>query len=317
MDDPSLVLHPPMLWSEGGRNVLAALRQGWTPGTTLFLRETLARIMYSTPPGGSVFASALLSARVWPQSDENLQYMEDKYFHQLYMRHFVMVVEQRARDDGARTVGERHLAREFVQVWNDQLGSLGIDTDLLIRVIQHAELGSGFAEPDLVGRRHGLLDTTIIIECQNLDQIDWRKEVTCDHVVLWVSGSVLNELDEMRWNHDSRRVRDRASGFSKWLQPRLPDAVKIGGTVLSGGARLRVWSAPNVHGMRDTAHLETALELRERGVPIHVVTMDMGMQARALAAGLPLLNLSAGCQLSPEPTPIERDLQRRARELEQ
>jgi hypothetical protein len=75
--------------------------------------------------------------------------------------------------------------------------------------------------------------------------------------------------------------------------------------------QLCLWEAPGVTGMRDDDHLQTARSLRMRGVPIVIVTADIGVQARARLAGFEVLEPSDRWQLPKELTPSEREIQTR------
>jgi hypothetical protein len=91
----------------------------------------------------------------------------------------------------------------------------------------------------------------------------------------------------------------------------LDELIRPSGKEIRSGVQLRLWEAPGVTGMRDDDHLQTARSLRMRGVPIVIVTADIGVQARARLAGFEILEPSDRWQLPKELTPSEREIQTR------
>jgi len=180
------------------------------------------------------------------------------------------------------------------------------------------ELGPTFSA-GIAGRWHGLLETSVIIEYQDVREIDWLEETGKPRVTLWVTGSILNELDQLSYRGDSQRVREKARKFVRGILEgaALDRALGDGLAVRDGGAvQMRVWSSAAMAGLRDTDHLESAFALRERGVPVVVVTGDTGLIARAKSTGLETLRPADKLQLKPEPGPRERELELRLKRAE-
>jgi len=224
--------------------------------------------------------------------------------------------EKQARADGVRRVGERHV---LAALPISSLQQYGVKVEELKATVEMTELGPGFIE-GIADRWHGLLDTSEIIEYTDVREIDWRHEVRKPRVTLWVSGSVLNELDRLSFRGESDRVRKRARTFTRGLLEgsKLEEALSPQGLVLrdDGAVRLRVWAPQTMMGLRDTDHLEAAFGLQERGVPIVVITGDTSLIARAKVAGIQAWRPPDELQLKPDPSPREKELELRLRRAE-
>jgi len=224
--------------------------------------------------------------------------------------------EQKARSDGVRRVGERHV---LATINPALLQQLGVRVDDLRQAVEMSELGPTFST-GIAGRWHGLLETSVIIEYQDVREIDWMGETAKGLVTLWVTGSILNELDQLSYRGDSQRVREKARKFTRGvLEGKALDRALAsdGLAIRDGGAvQMRVWAPAAMAGLRDTDHLESAFALRERGVPVVVITGDTGLIARAKSSGLETLRPADKWQLKPEPGPRERELELRLRRAE-
>src|SRR2546425_869001 len=66
-------------------------------------------------------------------------------------------------------------------------------------------------------------------------------------------------------------------------------------------------------GLRDTDHIEAALALNDRGVPVHLITADIGLMARARTAGVPTFHPRDQWALTAEPSPRDRETEARLR----
>lgn len=306
-------------WTEGARNVYLAAAEAAPPDSgMLVLKRMLGAIIARTAPDRSLIGRVLLDPDVWPLDQRARMAEIDDYLgaprHIAYLRERS---EARARQDGLLRVGERHAADQIAAWWGADLRVLGLNSDAFQRLVREAELGPHFTNPELDRWWHGMIDANIIVQAKPIDNIPWPEVVQQPRVMLWIISSLLNELDEMKYYHNKGYVRERAKAFTRDLRARLEDALQPMGIELRENVRLVVW-APAVHtGMRDPDHLESAVELWERGVPIHVVTQDTSLAARALMRGVGAFSLPAHSMRPPAPTLEERDLKRRVRDLEQ
>ena len=220
-------------------------------------------------------------------------------YHPLQVEH---IMEANAREEGSRTVSERHLTKLIKEAWALQLAGWGIDAEVLDEYVRRMELGAEWFRAMIAASWHGFLDANTIIQGKDLGDILWLDETGQREVTLWITSSLLDELDRMKFYHGSKRVRKRATRFGKWLAPQIEDAVKMRGPGIRirDHVVLRVWAEGQKTTGHDTDHLETALDLRDRGIPVTMVTQDLALQARAAIAGVPVLRLTEKSLLPPE-----------------
>lgn len=292
-------------WSPGASRAVALLQQASMAVGDGNLGSGLAIFARDTPPDSCILVRALRDPTIW---GARVAQIGDK--QQGYQKMAVTIqtlnelCEKRAREEGARAVGERHVAAELIDAGAVHFG---VNKGELLAAVAAAELGPELPTSEISGRHHVLVDTSIFIQYQDLEQIDWVRELRQKPVVVWVPATVLNELDLLRGTSPSRRVRDRAAHFAKWVRPRMENALTPSGAELRPDVALRIWAPASPGGLRDTDHLEAVLELRERGVPVELVTRDTGMEARALAQRIALARIPDSYALEDERTEAERE----------
>jgi len=294
-------------WSEAAQAVMIAIREN-AEHTNGLPAPVLLGIVRDTAPGTSAIAQALRNPKIWPiRSQVANQYQGAtgyRYGSGIEAIGTEAEAERVARAERAWQVGERHV---LVALPKDWFKAVGIDHDLLSWAVHVAELGPATLG-DIHGRWHGLVDSNIVLQFHDLDHIDWLKVTQTNAVTLWLGVSLLDELEHLKHESGSRRVRERAARFTKLVGRQLDTLITPQGQPIRSGVTLRVWAAPGVVGMRDDDHMQTARSLRMRGVPIHIVTADIGIQARARLAGFEILEPGAEWQLPKEPTAAEREL---------
>jgi hypothetical protein len=199
--------------------------------------------------------------------------------------------ERSARDDGSFRVGERHL---LDLITSNELAALGINVAGLRAMVRELELGPALPVDELASwKHHCVLDSSALIQYHRPDQIPWAKEMGSGPVMLWLVGSVLNELDTLKLA-DRRRARIRARERSRWISQLLDEALGDTGVEVrkSDSTRLKAWLPPT-SGLRDTDHLESVLALRGLGVDALIVSDDLNMSARARMADLRVVRLDS------------------------
>lgn len=264
----------------------------------------LATLCQQVPPGDSMLVQALLDDSVWPARTGVADNVNSNLARVGYLLTDLPAnLIRLARADRAQDVGERHLAERIAEFGADQLQ--GLDPGQLIAAVREMEIGPEIAGEE--GRFQALVDSAVILQYHNIDEIDWSSETAQAQVTVWIPVTVLNELEQLRYASGSRRVRNRATLFAGWLENKLDDAL-VDGYTMKNGARLRVWAPPSEVGRYDPDHLRAALALLEGGIQPTVVTSDMGLTARARITGISTLQLSKKHALKPEPTPAEEDL---------
>lgn len=300
----------PLPWSESAQTVMMAIRLH-AEHTNGLPAPVLLGAVRDTPPGLSAIARALRNDKIWPNRGQvaSLYSSGNGYRSGSGIEPVgtEAEAERRARSENAWEVGERHILAAIGAKW---FQDVGVQTEALSWAVQVAELGPS-AVGEVSGRWHGLIDSNVVLQFHDLKDIDWIAETRARAVTLWVGVSLLNELEHLKYESGSRRARDRAARFTKEIGRMLDELLAPAGKDIRSGVKLRLWSAPGVTGMRDEDHLQTARTLRIRGVPIVVVTADVGVRARARLAGFDVLEPSDQWVLKKELTPSEREVQAR------
>lgn len=271
------------------------MRRGMTGEGNIMIGNALLRLALDTVPGRSAIGSALRDHQVWPNASDllwgrvNLDIGIGVTLFGLQFK-----VEEIASREKARRCEERHIAMALAEMGGGPDGlARFVQPKRLIDAVTLLELGPAFRPSEIVGRWHGLIDTSIEVEYQDLHSIDWPGETGQKAVTIWISPVLLNELDDMKFHSRNERVRRRAQVFSRWVQPLLADSTKPGGVSMPQrpGVVLRAW-APAIHrSTPDGRHLEAAYAVLDRQVPIKLVTGDNGQRLRALANGVEVFEL--------------------------
>ena len=289
---------------------MMAIRQ-YAEHTSGLPAPVLLGIVRDTPPGVSSIARALRNQKIWQIRTQ----VANHYANSTGYRSGVGIeaigieaeAERLARTEGAWEVGERHVLGAIPKNW---FQDVGIQIDPLLWAVHLAELGPAMLG-DVAGRWHGLVDSNIILQFHDLAEVDWVEQAHHKPITLWLGVSLIHELEHVKYESGSRRARERAARFTKEVGRQLDDLIRPSGKEIRSGVQLRLWEAPGVTGMRDDDHLQTARSLRMRGVPIVIVTADVGVQARARLAGFEILEPTDRWQLPKELTPSEREIQTR------
>jgi hypothetical protein len=296
---------PALRWSPGAAALMTAMRARTDDDGWLYAEEALGAMLFGTAIGVSATSAILRDPTI--TRDPILLSLGSNPGRRVGSRTTDIEIESenRATAEGVRTVGERHVVQAVLaRLQGPGVPSL-VNGAALSAAVKEAEVGPGFDLDDITGRWHGLLDTVVILQCADIQDIIWSDEVAAPAVVLWAGISLLNELDQQAYYHHHRRVRNRAGAFGRWLAPQLDTALSRDGLQLREGVQLRVWGNSAPVGARDTDHLQTAEALHERGVGVHIVTRDLGMSARAWLMGIPVHRLSDRWTLPPSTGPLD------------
>jgi PIN domain len=304
-------MEPPIRWTRGAVElwkIIHAAADRTPEGTHAPAADVLLDAAFATLPDQLLTGRLLRDPSIWPAGPEHLRQVRNNQHVHLKERlggYNVVVweleAEKRARDDRTWLVGERHLMAQFPV--ND-LTNAQVKRETLLTQLAILELGTvASIDP---GAWHALLDTSSLIEYQRPDNVDWKVVAGRSDVVLWVVGTVLDELDEAR-GHRLRRVRDRAKERSGWLFESLGDAISNQGRRLRNGVTLRVWNQSEPAGHYDSDHLDALRALRALGVEAILVTADLGMASRAMSIGLRTIQLPDEYRLHEEATAAKLD----------
>ncbi len=305
-----------MDWSAGAIAVIRALRHRASNDKFISPYETILALGLELLPGQSVLGDAMRN----PQTGADLhRVMRDGPFNQAGLSVYGIEFDaaEKARRENVRRVGERHV---LAALPTSSMQQYGVNTDALREAVERAELGPGFSPPEIQGRWHGLLETNVIIQFRDVREIIWHEVAGVRKITLWVIGTILNELDDLAARGDSERVREKARTFTRWLRAAaLDQALAPEGLPVqdNGNVRLRVWAPQSMAGLRDTDHIEATFGLRERGVPVVIVTGDIGLIARARSSGLQIATPADDpWRLKPELSPREKELEVRLKRAE-
>jgi|SRR5450759_399808 len=283
-----------MEWSESATEAWLAMRRAMSADGSIMMGTILLRLALDTVPGRSALGSALRDDRVWPNSSSALYgRVELRTGIGLSMFGFQYRVEEMANRDRARRVGERHIAAALADLGDNAFAQFGLQPKKLVEAVRLLELGPAFQPTEIAGRWHGLIDTSIAIEYQDLHAIDWLAETRAEAVTIWISPVLLDELDDMKFHSRNERVRRRAQVFTRWVQPLLVNAAMPSGVRLPRrpDVVLRAWAPTLQRSTPDSRHLEAAFALLDRQVPVRLVTGDSGQRLRALAHGVEVFDL--------------------------
>jgi hypothetical protein len=106
----------------------------------------------------------------------------------------------------------------------------------------------------------------------------------------------------MKFHSRNQRVRNRAQTFTRWVNPVLPTALTPGGAPMPGRKNVvvRAWAPTLKEVAPDSRHLEAAIALLDRQVPVKLITGDSGQRLRALASGIEVFDLDESLLLPTE-----------------
>jgi hypothetical protein len=287
-------------WTPGAVRVLAALRERSSYTRLVEAREAFSAVAADTLPGETVIGRVLRDSAVWPQgrvmiSGRSANYIESPSGTVANLEQLAFLAEDAALREGARRVGERHVAVAMVDSFRAGMGAFQLRPDSLLTKVRALELGPAFLPEEIEARWHGLTDANTVAHHKEIRNIDWQAETRSTKVTVWATTSLLDELDQLAYDYRRSPAAGRVRVFNRWLRPLLSQAMEPGGYRLPGGSdtRLRVWVSPPMGGAPDGRLLDAAEELLDRGVPIRVVTADNGMAARAIARQIEVFELSA------------------------
>ncbi len=291
-----------MEWSPAAIDAWMVLRgvEQQQPGFVSMGRAALA-LMGDTLPSSAIRA-ALHDRNVWANPQDAIQGRAHLDMNGFSIYDFPTEVERCAEKEKARRVGERHVALALAASGQTAFNPFGLRIDNLVEKVRMLELGPGFQPSDIEGRWHGLIDTSIAIQYQDIHNIDWLAETSTKAVTIWISPVLLDELDEMKFYSRRKRAKGRAEAFTRWVFPLLAKAVTPDGAPMPSrpGVVLRAWEPSLRQSVPDSRHLEAASALIDRQVPAKFITGDTGQKLRALARGLETFDLDKRWLLPPD-----------------
>jgi PIN domain-containing protein len=288
-------------WSPGALACYQAVRGRLNDDGTIYLGELISALTLDTLPGQSLLGRVLRDTTIWlalhnvtatKRPVPSRQDMTDNFSG------FAFAVERIAREERSRSVGERHIAKRLVELGqNNAFGFIGLNPQPVYEEVRKLEVSLDLGEDELRGW-HGMIDTNIILKSnRKFWEIDWRQatgvsmDFAYNTITIWLSTVLLHELDAIPTYHRDPDIKRKAAAFTAWLNGKLRTPRDVDLLMLAERVRIKFWRQPLTDSPPDSQHLEASRALRDRGVPIKVVTLDSEMRVRALAEGFEIFDL--------------------------
>jgi len=272
----------------------------------VWLRDILLALAEDTLPGICLSGRFLRDPDIWSGAAQVISAAEERNSSWLgngrSLFNIEVNAERAALAEGSWLVEERHLLTALA---DSDYAQLSVNEKMLRNAVAEAEKGPDLPASAFAGW-HGLLDSNIVLQYQDIDQIKWLEETGAKRVTLWIGLSLLYELERLRYAGDTRRIRDRAARFNKTVGRRQDEFLSPDGAAIREGVLGRVWGPAGRQSGYDSDHLDTAQGLRLRGIDVRVVTADTGVQLRARIEGFQWTEPDEKWKLPPEPTEAER-----------
>jgi len=278
-------------WSPGAIAAMQAARARLDPNGRVSTINALLAWLDMPEPGQSALHAALRDGALWPNQAQarqaSLTGFANANWNPGSLREpgfWEVQAEEQARKEEVLRVGERHLVAAMS---DSEFQALSISPSVLRSRVRDFELGTLTLTQEQSQRIHLVPDTSALVEYVLPLHVIWSDALNEPgaEVQLWLVGSVLNELDELK-RHVNVKLADRARERGRWLWSLFPEAASTTGCQLRADCWIRVWQSRSASPFRDTDHLEAALELRSLGVPVQVLTDDTLMLARASTVGM-------------------------------
>lgn len=174
------------------------------------------------------------------------------------------------------------------------------------------------------------VDTNIFLHFTYFDQIDWPRELGYRSVCLVIAPTVLAELDDFKYDRDSKRRQERSAKVTKHLSAiaeatpagipaPIPDRKDVQLLLLAGATDVSSYSGL-VPSVKDDQIVASVLSFQERQpdpteAAVLVVSDDVGMRTKCRSRGITAVGLDDRWQLPSEPTKEQMELRRLQNEL--
>jgi predicted ribonuclease YlaK len=129
-------------------------------------------------------------------------------------------------------------------------------------------------------------DTNVFLHCTFFTDVDWRTLVAGEDAVLTICSAVLSELEKKKFADPSRRIRDRAKGvvrkIGELVENDQPFRFRQGCWlwVTCRSPLIDLESLGLSKHVVDDVILASALEQRDRGSDVVIVSTDTGMRLK-------------------------------------
>jgi len=166
-----------------------------------------------------------------------------------------------------------------------------------------------------VAATHLFIDTNAAMHYQRPDQVDWKTLLAAESVVLVAAPILLKELEKQKIHNASRKLRERAGAYVRWLAPfvRNPSQEVRSGLrwhFIADEPLIDFRSAGLSRDVADDRLIASVLGYTpDDGGAVCVATGDIGLEVKLRSRGIPCISLPDTLLLPGEPDPVEKELQ--------
>ena len=160
---------------------------------------------------------------------------------------------------------------------------------------------------------HVFIDANTALHFRRPDQIDWCRLVDANMAVLVGAPILLRELENQKIVNSSRKLRERAADYIKWLYP----FVRNSETEVRAGVRwLFLPDEPQIDFSTERLSLTIADDhliasvlyfVGPSSAHVFVATADLGLEVKLQARGISVLALPDDLRLPAELDPLKRE----------
>ena len=157
------------------------------------------------------------------------------------------------------------------------------------------------------------MDTNIAMHFLRPDQIDWTQYTRTQEVVLVATPIFLRELDRRKFEHNSRKLRERARNYVNWLSlfvndPKKPVRSGVMWKFISSEPDLDFSEAGLSRNVADDHLIASVLSSTWASASNSAVaTDDIGFAVKLKTRKIHVLSLSENLRLPDEPDQLERE----------
>jgi hypothetical protein len=170
---------------------------------------------------------------------------------------------------------------------------------------------------------HVFIDTNVAMHYQRPDQIDWKKLTGWDSVVLVAAPVLLSELERQKIHNPSRKLKERADAFIRWLVTFVHDpSIEVRPGVfwyfIGHEPMIDFASARLSRDVADDQLIASVLDYKpEDGGSVCVATGDIGLEVKLRHRKINSISLPDDLRLPSEPDAQEKELQKLRRQAAQ
>jgi len=174
-----------------------------------------------------------------------------------------------------------------------------------------------------VATTHVFIDTNVALHYQRPDQIDWLKLLGSDGIVLVAAPILLSELEKQKIHNPSRKLRERADAFIRWLAPFVRDpSIEVRSGVrwhfVAHEPLIDFRDARLSPDVADDQLIASVLGYKpDDGGAVCVATGDIGLEVKLRPRKFTTIPLPEDLRLPAEPDPQEKELQELRRQAAQ